>query len=805
MKNDHHDEIFDPEDPRLTAYALGELEGEERSAVEARLTRDAAARATVAAVRALAGEMSSALAAEPTFEGERAGEPLQRAAIIPGSDLGKLDGGSFWPGGPIIRFPQFYYVISGLAAACFVVFVATRAPEAPKAKPKQYTEFALNPGVLPVALPVAEAEAELPLPAATSAAEPVARFAGGLAAAPEESRSLLRIGEPAGIPIFLPRQERDAAAWYFDRRAEPVGKIAAQSVVFQQSPVPLPLLPRRVATAVPGNPFGGASLAANSDAYFSTREAGVFNFSFAAPLLPQRGGLATFGWRGVGPTGEVRATPALISQLTAELHRTQTAENYAYIRDNDFLSAAQNPLSTFSLDVDTASYANVRRYLKNGMRPPADAVRIEELINYFPYRYTPPAAATGRGEVTAPIAAMLEVAAAPWAESHRLVRILFKSREVTLAARAPANLVFLIDVSGSMSPENRLPLVKESLRLLVGKLRPDDRVAIVTYAGNSGLALPSTPVAQAREIVTALDGLTAGGSTNGEMGIHLAYDIAKAHFVTGGVNRVILCTDGDFNVGVTNSDQLTRLVAEKAKTGVFLTTLGFGMGNLKDAMLEKLADNGNGNYGYIDTRREAEKLLVDQVNGTLVTVAKDVKIQVDFNPARVASYRLIGYENRLLKKEDFNDDQVDAGEIGAGHTVTALYEIVPVGAETGATTGVRSVDESKYAPVAAPRTPGSVPSGELLTVRVRYKEPADDVSRKLEFPLTDRGTAFADATPDFKFAAAVASFGMILRDSPHKGSATLDQVASWAAAGIVDDAGGWRGEFIELARMAKTL
>ncbi|MBS0662015.1 MAG: VWA domain-containing protein [Verrucomicrobia bacterium] len=472
-------------------------------------------------------------------------------------------------------------------------------------------------------------------------------------------------------------------------------------------------------------------------------------------------------------------------------------EAYAYHRDSDFLGAAENPLSTFSIDVDTASYANVRRMLAAGQRPPVDAVRIEEMLNYFPYRYAAP---TGR----APFAATMEVAEAPWAPAHRLVRIGLKGREISDAARPAANLVFLLDVSGSMNMPNKLPLVKESMRLLVARLHPDDRVAIVVYAGASGLVLPSTPVSRANEILAALDQLTADGSTNGAMGIQLAYDVAKANFIPGGVNRVILCTDGDFNVGVTSEGELVRLIGEKAKSGVFLTALGFGMGNYKDATLQQLADKGNGNYGYIDTRREAEKLLVEQVSGTLVTVAKDVKIQVEFNPAQVARYRLIGYEKRVLAKEDFNNDAVDAGEIGAGHTVTALYEVVPVGAAdaTPVPGAAPAVDELKYRTPA--RAAATVASDEILTVKVRYKEPAGDVSQKLEFPLVDRGLRMEDATADFKFAAAVAEFGLLLRDSPHKGAASYPQVLSLANAGRDQDPGGYRGEFIDLVRKAET-
>ena len=511
---------------------------------------------------------------------------------------------------------------------------------------------------------------------------------------------------------------------------------------------------------------------------------------------------------------QFNALPTAQSADAARAKSLANTEGYAYQHDNDFLGAGENPLSTFSIDVDTASYANVRRFLTGGQLPPPDAVGVEELVNYFPYRYAPPPAEE-RGEAKAvPFAASMEVAQAPWAPEHRLVRIGLKGREVSQAAREAANLVFLLDVSGSMDEPNKLPLVQESMRLLVGKLRPDDRVAIVVYAGASGVALPSTPVAKSAEILAALDALTPGGSTNGAMGLQLAYDIAKANFVAGGLNRVILCTDGDFNVGVTSEGELTRLIEEKAKSGVFLTVLGFGMGNYKDATLEQLADKGNGNYGYIDTRREAEKLLVDQVSGMLVTIAKDVKLQVEFNPAQVASYRLIGYENRLLKKEDFNNDAVDAGEIGAGHTVTALYEIVPASLTMGDGPGAKgAVDELKYRSAETRKAEGgnrkseigNPKSAELLTLKVRYKEPTGAVSRKLEFPLTDSGARFADASADFKFAAAVAEFGMILRDSPHKGTGTLADVLAWAQAGTDTDTGGYRSEFTGLVRQAETL
>jgi Ca-activated chloride channel family protein len=433
-------------------------------------------------------------------------------------------------------------------------------------------------------------------------------------------------------------------------------------------------------------------------------------------------------------------------------------------------------------------------------------VRIEELVNYFTYDYAAPRAAD-----PAPFAASLEVAAAPWAPTHRLVRIGLKGRELSTADRPAANLVFLVDVSGSMNEPNKLPLVQESLRMLVEKLKPEDHVAIAVYAGASGLALPSTPVSHRQEILDALDRLHAGGTTNGAMGIQLAYDVAKANFIAGGVNRVILATDGDFNMGVTDRGDLVRLIQEKAKSGVFLTALGFGMGNYKDATLEQLADKGNGAYAYIDSSREARKVLAEQVNGTLAVIAKDVKVQVEFNPAKVQAYRLIGYENRLLKKEDFNNDKIDAGDIGAGHTVTALYEVVPAGVEWKPDA---TVDELKYERPEArgqrleardQKLEAREVSNELLTVKLRYKAPDGDTSKLLEFPLIDQNAAYADASGDFKFAAAVAGFGMVLRDSPHKGAATLAEVLHWAESGTGSDAGGYRGEFISLVKQAETI
>jgi Ca-activated chloride channel family protein len=473
---------------------------------------------------------------------------------------------------------------------------------------------------------------------------------------------------------------------------------------------------------------------------------------------------------------------------------------YGHIEENPFLAATDNPLSTFSIDVDTASYSNVRRFLENGSLPPKDAVRVEEMINYFAYDYPQPNDGT-------PFSVNLDAASCPWQPAHRLVRIGLKGREMPNEKRPASNLVFLLDVSGSMEPSNRLPLVKQAMRLLVEKLGENDRVAIVVYAGASGLALPSISGDHKEEILSALENLQAGGSTNGAQGIELAYQTALKHFIKGGVNRVILATDGDFNVGTTGEGDLVRLIQEKAKAGVFLSALGVGDDNLNDSTMQKLADKGNGNYAYLDSVEEAKKVLVRQINGTLVTIAKDVKIQVEFNPARVASYRLIGYEKRILRKEDFNNDKIDAGEIGAGHTVTALYEVAPTGAEPNPAASVPPVDPLKYQskPAATAHSSGKSASPELLTVKVRYKEPDGDTSKLLERPFVDGGATFPNASPDLKFAAAVAEFGMILRDSEFKGNGTLGTVTEWAREGKGADENGYRNGLLELVQKAQAL
>jgi Ca-activated chloride channel family protein len=466
---------------------------------------------------------------------------------------------------------------------------------------------------------------------------------------------------------------------------------------------------------------------------------------------------------------------------------TGDREEYAHVTDNSFRSALDHPLSTFSIDVDRASYSNVRRFLLREHRlPPVDAVQIEEMVNYFSYRYDLP-------HGNDPVAVTTEVGEAPWAPDHRLLRIGLASRPVATADLPPANLVFLLDVSGSMASPDKLPLVKASMRLLVQQLRPIDRVAIVVYAGAAGLVLEPTSGRDKRTILEAIDRLEAGGSTAGGAGLRLAYDVARRSFRRGGNNRVILATDGDFNVGESSDAAMIRLIEAKRAQGTFLTVLGFGTGNLQSEKMQELAQHGNGNYAYIDGLQEARKVLVREMGGTLLIVAKDVKVQIEFNPARVQAYRLLGYENRLLAAEDFNDDAKDAGDLGAGHTVTALYEIIPVGLESEE--GPGSVDPLRY------RTPGRVSQegrgNELAFVKVRYKRPHGTESHLLQHAVRDGS---GRVSTDFTFASAVAGFGMLLRKSPYRGCVSAEQVLALAEDGLGDDPEGYRHGFLELVR-----
>lgn len=468
-------------------------------------------------------------------------------------------------------------------------------------------------------------------------------------------------------------------------------------------------------------------------------------------------------------------------------------ERYAPIDDNPFLAVGGNPRSTFSVDVDRAAYGNLRRFLAQGTRPPADAVRLEELVNYFPYRLPAP---TG----DAPLAIHTEVTAAPWRPAHRLVRIALQARPLDVAQLPPHNLVFLVDVSGSMMSPDKLPLAKQALRLLIDQLRPQDRVALVAYAGSAGLVLPSTPGSEKARIAEALDRLEAGGSTAGGAGLQLAYRLAREHLAPGGNNRVVLATDGDFNVGVSSDGELKRLIERERASGVQLSVLGFGTGNYADATMKTLAKHGDGNYAYVDRLDEARKVLVGELGATLVTVARDVKLQVEFNPALVRGYRLLGYEGRLLRDEDFRDDAKDAGDVGAGHTVTALYEVIPTDART--TTPLRGTDPLRYGGAAA--TTSGAHGGELLHVALRWKRPGETRSRLLEHAVPAAAPRGA-GSDDQRFAAAVAAFGMLLRESPYRGSASAEQVLTLARGARGDDPGGYRREFERLVERWRTI
>jgi Ca-activated chloride channel family protein len=509
----------------------------------------------------------------------------------------------------------------------------------------------------------------------------------------------------------------------------------------------------------------------------------------------------------VGIDGTKQLREREVAQVIRGTEPNVSGDRYTQIIENPFIKAEGGAaVSTFSIDVDTASYANVRQFLlQMNQLPPPDAVRIEELINYFHYDYDGP-----KQTDEAPFAAHVEVTGCPWAPEHRLARIGIKGREMDRNKRPQSNLVFLVDVSGSMNEPAKLPLVVYGLEQLTRELGENDHIAIVVYAGTEGLVLPSTSGSKQDTILAALAKLEAGGSTAGGAGIQLAYQIAEDNFIKGGTNRVILCTDGDFNVGVTDTGELQRMVEKKAKdTAVFISTLGFGRGNLNDAIMVAISDHGNGNYHYIDNRTEARRVLVEEMTGTLVTIAKDVKIQVEFNPAQVAGYRLIGYQKRALRTEDFNDDKKDAGEIGAGHTVTALYEIVPAGKKTE----VAPVDDLKYQKLS--RDAGAqlgrelldpkAPSKELLTLKMRYKAPDGDASKKLEWPVTDDGKSFAAASGDLKFAASVAGFGLLLRNSQFKGNLTYAAALEIAQSGIGEDPHGYRKEFLDMIRKAKEL
>ncbi|WP_212630354.1 VWA domain-containing protein [Pseudomonas sp. KB-10] len=508
----------------------------------------------------------------------------------------------------------------------------------------------------------------------------------------------------------------------------------------------------------------------------------------AAPLVRERLAAPAAAEASQKRIATLAYAPAPGADILPPSYRDESREQYQNYPGNPVFAVAETPVSTFSIDVDTGSYANVRRFLNGGQLPPKDAVRLEELVNYFPYAYPLP-----QGD--APFGVSTELAVTPWNPQTRLLRIAIKASDRSVEVLPPANLVFLVDVSGSMHRREGLPMVQGTLKLLVDQLRPQDRVSLVTYAGDSQVLLDSTPGSDKAKIRAAIDQLSAGGSTAGESGIQLAYQQAQKHLIDGGINRILLATDGDFNVGISDFDSLKQLAADKRKTGVSLTTLGFGVDNYNERLMEQLADAGNGNYAYIDNLREARKVLVDQLASTLATVASDVKLQLEFNPSEVSEYRLLGYENRALKREDFSNDKVDAGEIGAGNTVTALYEIVPAG-------GKGWLEPLRYQSSAQP----AGKSGELAWLRIRYKAPGEASSRLLERPIArNEAKPVAAASEDLRFAAAVAAFAQQLKDGRYTGDFDLAQSIELARSGKGEDRFGLRGEFIQLAEIAQSL
>ncbi len=719
--------MIDRNDPRLTAYALGEMDATERAEFEQALAKDPAARAEIEAIQALGGKLRTEFAKSPAptlTEAQRASVAKAARRHVPATILV-----GFAAAASVMLAVTVYYATRGDSASFSMDSCEYEARVQESASRRRAVGFqGPNGAVAPEAREleagekVEDARVKAPAP--------------GLQLHPPSDPSY--VGDPT--PQF--REHFDAVE---EALATP-----------PTSPAPGPTINTAIGLGAGGPAPGAVEAPAKGPA---GRPAGAHK----------------------------RLDGEFSKRLNEALRPEHNTEAYDRIRENPFVRVAEEDSSTFSIDVDTASYANVRRFLSQQHQlPPPDAVRVEEMINYFAYGYEPPAAGSPH-----PFRIHVEVAACPWDATHRLARVAIKGKVIDHRERPSSNLVFLVDVSGSMDHPAKLPLVQASLRMLAENLGEHDRVAIAVYASSSGLVLPST--GDKRQVIEAIERLRAAGSTNGGQGIQLAYQVATENFVKGGTNRVILCTDGDFNVGVTDDGSLTRLIEEKAKSGVFLSVLGFGTGNLKDGKMQQLADKGNGNHAYIDSILEARKVLGEEMSGTLVTIAKDVKIQLFFNSKRVAGFRLIGYENRLLAKQDFNDDTKDAGEIGAGHCVTALYEIVPAGSEVP---GPPAVDRNPF----VAKAEATVEADALFQLRLRYKQPDGDKSELLEQMVRDGSGTFDAASPDFRWASAVAAFGMTLRGTAGMG---LDAVAEIAKGAAGDDK--YRREFLQLVETAKLL
>jgi len=748
---------FELDDPKLTAYALGELNDTEKAEVEAFLNENEAARNEVAHIREAAQWLSAELAADKP-EGL---SELEQARIMDQAKKPK----------PARRVPRTVWVLA--ASALIMVWLGST--------------MTLGPSMMSYRQKSAMANRDF---MAVSKAKPVQLAQEQLASKPE-----LSVSASAPAPAEAPATASDGY--------HPAWDSVGTKSMSQQAVTGMPEKPKEVSASAPAAPASaGASpqlwdnVAANN---LKIETADSYGYGLIRKSARSMEELKALGYAGANAPG-VAEKKKDAQPLQAYIQPTPPppptpvpgSESYPVLPENTFQRVVDAPLSTFGLDVDTASYANVRRFLSQGTLPPGEAVRIEELVNYFKYDYPKP-------EGDAPFSVTVDAHPCPWAPTHTLARIGVRGKELNTETRPPANLVFLIDVSGSMQDADKLPLLKKGMKLLAQTVTANDRVSIVTYASGTGVALYPTPGDNKTAIESIIDSLQAGGSTNGEGGIQLAYDLARRAFIQGGVNRVILATDGDFNVGVSDTNTLVGMIEQQAKTGVALSVLGFGQGNLKDERLMKLADKGNGNYNYIDSFQEARKALLEQATGTLFTIAKDVKIQIEFNPGRVGAYRLIGYEKRMLAAQDFNDDRKDAGEIGAGHTVTALYELVPPGEPINPP----QTDPLKYQTNAAP-APTAPESPEMMTVKLRFKPPTGDVSTRFDVPVPAT-VVTAETRPDFQFASAVAAFGILLRHSSYAGAANMDMVINLAQQGKGGDPDGLRAEFINLAKTAAAL
>ncbi len=833
---------YELDDPRLTAYALGELDDAEKAAIEAFLNENEAVRDEVARIR----EAAQWLTAELGAEAPEGLSELERARILDQAKTAKparkvhwgrwavaalvlLVGGGAWMATSTMNY---YHEKSAQATMeCDVVnhakavnlqklpisgaeggSVSANAPKAEAhdlALAKKAPADASNTKAALTEKDFATVQHAkvVPLPASPSRAmsAPVPASAPVQAARPSDSWNTIStktMSQQAVIGDAEPVQRVTTAN--APASAAPPAEAKEQLALRNKESVNAP-------TGANQSNFWGRSYDASKLSFAPTSQsAPPPPGSQASPPAEVKEQLEALGYGDIRVDAPATAQPAPGKPKSAEATQNVQAysqpvppalptpvpgsESYPALPENTFQRVADAPLSTFGMDVDTASYANVRRFLSQGTLPPGEAVRIEELVNYFKYDYPKP-------ESDAPFSVTVDAHPCPWAPTHTLARIGLHGRELDTETRPPANLVFLIDVSGSMEDADKLPLLKKGMKLLAQTVTAKDRVSIVTYASGTGVALYPTPGDNKAAIESIIDHLQAGGSTNGEGGIQAAYDLARRAFIQGGVNRVILATDGDFNVGISDTGTLVSMIEQQAKTGVALSVLGFGQGNLKDERMMKLADKGNGNYAYIDSFNEARKVLLEQAMGTLFTIAKDVKIQVEFNPAKVGAYRLIGYEKRMLAAQDFNDDRKDAGEIGAGHTVTALYELVPPGEQVSPP----QTDPLKYQTNAAsaPAPPAS-DSPEMMTVKLRFKPPTGDVSTRFDVPIPAT-VVTAETRPDFQFASAVAAFGMLLRHSSYAGTATMDMVINLAQQGKGTDTEGLRAEFINLAKTASAL